>query len=268
MELLTTPIAASTANKPHSGNKCGHIRQCPQFFVRPAEQKKTYSSLHIASEHLTEYYFQPVDNWLPNIHAIRDSKRQQRSERREAISAMAGVMVNHLDMATMKIMRVYKGELVEMSVKELAQKASLHLRRAERALKDLREAGYLELQYRVEHMPDGTIKPKIAIKRLTALFFYHLGISFEKLRKECERARAQFKRFNKKARMKAAEMKAGTEGFFSRFLKKTGYQPRNTVKKSSERARREAQLWHQLRQEHPDWTLTQIKQQAQATLAA
>lgn len=250
------------------GNRCGHIPECPQLFARPEKQKKTYSSIHIATEHLAEYYHQPIDNWLPNIHAIRDTKRQQRSERREAIASIARVMVNHIDMASMKIVRAFNGDLVEMSVKELAKKAHIHIRRAERALTDLRHANYLELQYRVEHMPDGTIKPKIAIKRLTALFFYHLGISFEKLKQESERAKAQFKKFNKKARMKAAEVKFATGNFFGRFLKKPGYKPKRPYKEHPELKRKQTDLWYQLRQKHPDWNLQQIKTHAEQLLKA
>lgn len=248
------------------GNRCRHTPDCPQLFSRPQSQKKTFSTLHIATENLAEYYHHPIDSWLPNLHAIRETRRRQRSERREAIASIARVMVNHLDMASMKIVRAFNGELVEMSVKELAIKANIHLRRAERALRDLRHANYLELKYRVEHLPDGTIKPKVAIKRLTALFFYHLGISFEKLKKESERAKAQFKRFNKKARMKAAELKSTTEQFFGSFLKKPNYRPKRPYHETPEYKRRQADLWYQLQQQHPDWTHEAIKSHAESLL--
>lgn len=236
----------------------------PKFFVRPQEQKKTYSSIHTASQHLTEYYYQPVDNWLPNLNSMRNSERQQRSERREAIAAISAVMVNHVDMATMKIVRLFNKQLVPLSIKELATKAGINVRRAERALKDLKSAGYLELQYRVEHMPDGTIKPLIAIKRLSATFFYHLGVSFEKLQHECERAKKQLAKFSKKARMKAAELKANTQDFFGRFLKKPAYRPRRA--KNPGHTQNEMAMWQQLMKEHPDWSSIQIKAEAKRRL--
>lgn len=244
-----------------SGNRCGHIPEAPQLYIRPKEQKKTYSSIHIATERLEEYYYQPVNNWLPNLHLRRKTLRQQRSERREAVLALASVMVNHVDMATMRVVRLFNNKLVELSIKELAAKAHIHLRRAERALKDLKEAGYIDLQYRVEHCADGTIKPKIAIKRLSALFFYHLGVSFEKLKKEGDRAKKHLAKFSKHARMKASEFKGASTSFFKSFGNRPLFKRPAKANSDITQNKRRAEFAYTLKINHPDWGIDKIKQE-------
>jgi hypothetical protein len=243
------------------GNRCGHVRELPRFYARPEEHKKTFDILHRASERLQEYYFDPIDNWLPCLNYARESERRQRSERREAIVAISAVMLNALDIASLGIVRLNKGNLEPLSIKQLAERAGIGERRAERAIYDLKRAKYLELDYRYETLPNGEIKPLIAIKRLSALFFYHLGITYEKLQQVQAYARKKLARFNKQARMTAEEAKHTTKQFFNKFLKRPQYKPVKTSH-SNPISVEEVLRWQELMRQHPDWSPEQIKQAA------
>lgn len=240
--------------QPIFGNRCGHIRELPRFYARPEEHKKTYDIIHIAAERVQDYYWNPVENWLPNLSYARSTTRQQRSERREAIAAITSIMLNSLDLATFRIIRLFNGTPIPLSVKEIATKAGIGERRVERAIFDLKRAGYLEVNYRYESLPSGQIKPLVAIKSFSSSFFYHLGITYEKLEQVRLFAKNRLKKFNRKLQMAAAEAKSAFRGFASKleFRPTKNY---NTPKTSIDEIIR----WQKLREEHPDWSPEQIK---------
>lgn len=268
MDILTTNIAENIAGY---GNRCGHVPHAPMIYTRPTENRKTYSSIHTAQRNLSEYYFKPLTSWLPHLFLARRSTRQQRSERREAIASIASVMANYVDLASMKIVRLYNKELIPLSVKELASKAGVHIRRAERAIKDLRESGYLELEYRYERNDEGDIVPKVAIKRLSTLFFFHLGVTYEKLKREIDRAKKHAAKFNKKARMKLAQLNESSNTLLNHMLPSSPATGKRKSYRQKEADRvlekQRVQLIWQLKQQHPDLPIEQIKKKAESLMA-
>lgn len=253
----------------------GHLPDAPKFYERPQHHKRTYDVLHFACERLKEYYFQPRDNWLPNLEFARDSHRQTRSERREAIAAVGQVMANYVDMATLKVAFWKQDGSYPVSVELLSKLAKLSRRRCERALADMKRAGYLAFEYRVKTLPDGTLQPMVAIKKLAKLFFYHLGISFEKLQQVQDYAKKKLAKLSKKLRMQAAASKDALSGLFGTGQKRrnkphtvfgqaaipsTGPPPDLTQKK------RYAEMLYLLHQQYPDWPHDKIRLEAKKML--
>ena len=153
------------------------------FYTRPDTHKKTYDIIHRSCEKLKEYYFEPKDSWLPNLEYARDSNRQTRSERREAIAIVGQVMLNHMDMASLKVAFWKRESHYPISIELISQLANIGPKTLRESLRR-HETSRLPLtfEYRVQNaLPDGSIKPMVAIKKIAKLFFYHLGISFDKL---------------------------------------------------------------------------------------
>ena len=253
-----------------------HEKLDPQFYERPEHHKRTYDVLHFACERLKDYYFTPRDNWLPNLEFARDSSRQTRSERREAIAAVGQVMANHVDMATLKVAFWKQEGHYPISVALLAQLAKLSRRRCERALADMKRAGYLEFEYRVKKLADGSLQPMVAIKKLAKLFFYHLGISFEKLQQVQDYAKKKLAKVSKKLRMQAAASKDALTGLISKARGKRTSGPSrlfhppnvtNTGPPKGPERRRLSELWFLLSQQYPDWPIDKIKLEAQHMLS-
>jgi len=252
-----------------------HNPMAPCFYERPQHHKRTYDVLHFACERLKEYYFEPRDNWLPNLEFARDSNRQTRSERREAIAAVGQVMANYVDMATLKVAFWKKEGSYPISVELLAQLAKLSRRRCERALVDMKRAGYLEFDYRVKTLADGSLQPMVAIKRLAKLFFYHLGISFEKLRQVQEYAKKKFAKFSKKLRMQTAASKGALHDLFGRGRKR-GTGPKKPFSDTSitttgppkdlAQKKRYGELLYLLSQQYPDWPHDKVRTEANMML--
>lgn len=245
------------------GNRCGHSRASPRFYTRPNEHKRTFDVIHRATERIQEYYWQPIDNWLPNLNHARISDRQQRSERRESIVAMLGVMLNQVDIATLSIVKLNNSQLKHVSIKELADKAGINEKRAERAISDLKAAGYIELEYRYETLPDNKIRPLIALKRLSLLFFYHLGFSYEKLKRVQEYAQKKLDKFNKKLKMAANEAKEFTKNAWGSLIKKPTYRPysgksRYEKAENVEKERKKVEQLSRLRQQYPNLALSEL----------
>ena len=253
---------------------CKHAPTEPVFYERPTHHKRTYDVLHFACERLKQYYFQPRDNWLPNLEFAKDSPRQTRSERREAIAAVGQVMANFVDMATLKVAFYQQQGSYPISVALLAQLAQLSRRRCERALSDMKRAGYLQFEYRVKTLKDGTLQPMVAIKKLAKLFFYHLGISFEKLQQVQDYAKKKLAKVSKKLRMQAAVGKDRLQGLFTPNRQRGNgpqrlfNQPPNTRGSPPEAHRRRlGELWVLLKQRYPSWSVDKIKTEAQQMLS-
>ena len=254
---------------------CEHLSDAPHFYERPQHHKRTYDVLHIACERLKDYYFQPRDNWLPNLEFARDSNRQTRSERREAIAAVGQVMANFVDMASLKVAFFKQEGSYPISVALLAQLANLSRRRCERALADMKRAGYLQFDYRVKTLPDGSLQPMVAIKKLATLFFYHLGISFEKLQQVQEYAKKKLAKLSKKLRMQTAASKDALQGLFGKGRKRgAGPQKPFTDTPAASTGppitinhkKRYGELLYLLSQQYPDWSHDKVRTEAHKML--
>lgn len=204
------------------GNRCGHRPNAPRWYERPAQNAQTYDVIHQAIQSLKLFYLMPHD-YLLNLHGeSRTSARQIRSDRREAIMSLSQVLADHVDLATREVvwlrqpkqkgggspqeLQAYVESLkyprVPMTIKMLAQKAGISQSRCELALRDLKRAGYIEIEPKCT-LDEETNKiiPKPAVKRLNMTFFLHLGITLDKIRSCVTEAKRRLKARTKKELM-------------------------------------------------------------------
>lgn len=156
------------------GNHCGHVPEEPRLYIRPAYKKKTYDILTDAQDNLSKYYDEPK-KWLTNIDETRfngetgNRMGQQRTESREAVAAVAGVILDHLDLDTMNVVKYKKGKPFDMSIYDIAEKSNLNYERCWRALMVLQNGSYV-----TSHQEKVKV---VALKRVSLQLLYDLGIS-------------------------------------------------------------------------------------------
>src|SRR6185312_4827017 len=204
------------------------------------------------------------------IFYSRESDRRQRSESREAVSLVSQVIFNHLDLASMQVVKYTKdGELIPMSVNQIAEEARISERRTYRALDVLKRAGYIEFEYRNKKTGDEIIALR-SIKRISMSMFEHLGIVRDKVAKCINYAREQAEKLVKKASKEANKIEYKAKNMLNSLKKTKGggvsgvvRNVANLFKPASDaqidRRRRLNVIYSQIQQEHPDWDAKQIK---------
>ncbi|MEI2745988.1 MAG: hypothetical protein V9G22_11345, partial [Ottowia sp.] len=126
------------------GNRCGHDPCCPRWFEPPAHHAPHPKILVKLQAAVRAYFADPAV--LPSLNAANGSARRQRSERREACLALLGALVHYLDLVTLRVgIPQADGSFQGLTLEFLAERAGLGLRRAERACRDLRKAGLVEV---------------------------------------------------------------------------------------------------------------------------
>ncbi|MDS4032069.1 MAG: replication protein RepA [Candidatus Contendobacter sp.] len=159
-----------------SGNRCGHDPACPRWFEPPSHHAPHPKILVKLQEAVRAYFADPAV--LPSLNAANGSARQQRSERREACLSLLGALIHYLDLVTLRVGipqadSTFKGLTLEF----LAERAGLGLRRAERACRDLRRAGLVEIYPIAQKTEDDRYKGLPAIRRLPVSLFKVFGLS-------------------------------------------------------------------------------------------
>lgn len=149
-----------------------HCKTMPKIYSAGAYQKRKADVIFFAQENAKKYYKKYYD-YCPSL----DKKR---SERREAIASLLSVLANHTDLATMQIVKVHAGELKNISNSDLRAMSMLTVDRYNRALKDLKEAGYITVK-QLSHHYDDKAYGNVAIKSVSKSMFIELGVKYEKL---------------------------------------------------------------------------------------
>ena len=173
------------------GNRCGHTKQAPKLYHRPEHHKPTHMILHRCIERFSEWYKRPEIGYLESFCEMKQTQR--RSERREALASIGRVIMSHLDLSSMCPVQFTKNGNKQLSVKTIADRAGVSLRRAYRVMYDLKQAGYIDIKEQHRYEADGSIKSVVAIKRISAQLLYQLGITVQALSK----AKQHAERFNK-----------------------------------------------------------------------
>ena len=174
-ELPETPLSALAAAI-GSGNRCGHIPTAPRFFS-PPENHAPHPRILVRLQAAIEAYFNDPTT-LPTLNSANGSPRQQRSERRESSLAFLGTLIHYVDLATLRIgLPKEDGTFLGLSMEFLAERAGLGLRRAERACRDLVNAGILTVHARVEATADGSYRGLPAVREITTALFKVFGLN-------------------------------------------------------------------------------------------
>ena len=158
-----------------TGNRCGHDPAAPRWFEPPPQHAARPKILLQLQERVRAYFDDP--KVLPSLNAANGSPRQQRSERREACLDLLGALVHYLDLATLRVgIPQADGSIQGLSLAFLAEKAGLGRRRAERACRDLRKAGLVNIHPRAQKTEDGHYRGQPAIRGVPEALFQVFGL--------------------------------------------------------------------------------------------
>ena len=197
-------LASAVSSGLSGGNRCGHDPCCPRWFEPPAHHAPHPKILVKLQEAVRAYFADPAV--LPSLNAANGSARRQRSERREACLALLGALVHYLDLVTLRVgIPQADGTFEGLTLEFLAERAGLGLRRAERACRDLRRAGLVEVYPLARKTEDGGHKGLPAIRRLPVALFKVFGLSKWL---QHERDKAAHRRRRQRRRQEAAATEA------------------------------------------------------------
>lgn len=182
------------------GNRCGHVAAWPMLYQRSERKAATYATLHTALDNLSVYYSDP-SKYLKSLKHTRYNrdkndarivwpKNQQRSESRESCARILGLLIDCCDYKTMQVVRFKNGKPEPITLLYIAMYFGISYQRVYRALKCLRDAGYVQFEYRSCYIGQQFIRIP-AIKFLSRKVFTDLGISHLKLELDMHHARTR-----------------------------------------------------------------------------
>lgn len=239
-------------------------RSWPTDLPRPAPENAPQILREIKLR-LQRYFTSPA-GWLPQLNAANGSSRQQRSERREACVQLLRAFVKYCDLRTLRVGVPGKEGWLDLTFDYLAEQAGLPVRRAERALKDLKRAKLVtvrrqcEFRERQDSPNESRYRGLAAITYLTPSVFESFGLG-RRLRIERNRAHLRWARRANQRRKhdsKAAAQAAALANVLSGRIadiarrRRPASEPRSdlaTADRQIEIARRVGQL----KAQHPEW---------------
>lgn len=176
------------------GNFCGHKPDAPRLeLVRPTTNKQRPKIIGELQARVRQYFRSP--RYIPSLNSSNGSKRQQRSERREACLLLLNAILEYTDLASLRCGVPTSTGFISLTLDYLVKYTGLNMRRAERALADLKRANLLTVSQPRQLLEDGSWRGLAAVKAVSALLFTTFGLH-ERLKHERDRAA---KRLAKKA---------------------------------------------------------------------
>ena len=183
-----------TPRENSGGNFCGHQPDAPRLeLVRPTTDKIRPKILAELQGRVRQYYRAP--RYIPSLNSANGSKRQQRSERREACLLLLNAILEFTDLTSLRCGVPTSAGFISLTLDYLVQYTGMNMRRAERAMADLKRANLLTVSQPRQLQEDGSWRGLAAVKAVNALLFTAFGLH-ERLRHERDRAA---KRLAKKA---------------------------------------------------------------------
>lgn len=257
------------------GNFCGHNPSNPAFVFSLPEHSGPGSIprvLTLLSERMGRYYSRPALT-IPSLNLANGSRRQMRSERRDACLLLLGAIVRYLDVASLRVGIPTKDGFMSLTLDYLAAKCGLSQRRAERALRDLKSANLLTVSQPRQLMADGSWKGLAAVKAVSRHLFAVFGL---KVALKCSRDQAtkNLKRkaetWNKDGGQRNLTQVARLQLFLGDMPAPRRRQPTRPTESQEaaafERRRRYNLLLAQFIQDHPDWDEEQVREAAAKAL--
>jgi hypothetical protein len=201
-----------------SGNRCGHDPHNPNLSP-PNPIRKGAGGLprilSLAAERAKEWFWNPQK--CPLLEANAD--RQTRSERREAIQVVLEYLLSRLDLVTLCVgAPTLNHGFVDLDMNAIVDGTGLGQRRCERAIGDLKEAGFMEVAQPRYRSDDGKYVGLRAIRCLTVSFFEWLDLGPMLARERARASQALKKRLAKYGR----SLKDAVKRSFGRLLKASG----------------------------------------------
>lgn len=201
-----------------SGNRCGHHPTRPRWFSPPPDHKPRPPILRQWIERVRQFFDRPQT--IPSLNGAHHARqrqrnpdhkaRQMRSERREACCSLLGAIAHYLDLPSLCLsVPQPDGSLLPITMAKLAEAAGLSMRRAERAMRDIIDAGLLGSHQRAELLADGTYRGHAAIRVVPTSFFglFGLEVQLEHDRQRISEQRRQARDQQQPTRTAAARIK-------------------------------------------------------------
>lgn len=246
---------AAAAARSHARAATHPERAWPVDLPKPAPQNAPWILREIKTR-LGRYFHSPAA-WLPQLNSANGSPRQQRSERREACVQLVRAFVKYCDLRTLRVGLPGKEGWIDFTFDYLAEQAGLPLRRAERALRDLKRAKLVSVRRQCERLEsdnESRYKGLAAITYLTPGLFERFGLG---RRLRLERNRAHLRAARRANRQRKHDRKAAAQtaalvdqiAEISKRAKSHGPSMPTTADPEIELARRASQL----KVDHPDW---------------
>lgn len=196
-----------------TGNRCGHDPRAPK--LQPTQPIRTGKGglpriLSLAAERARAWYDRPRK--CPPLQTHPD--RQTRSERREAVIVVLETLFSHLDLASLCCGTPTLAEgFIDVDMKTLVRDCGLGQRRIERAIAQLKDAGFMEVTQPRRQSEEGKYFGCRAIRVVREALFEWLGLG-PMLRRERDRASQRLRRKARQANRKLADfMRRAASGF-------------------------------------------------------
>lgn len=209
----------SSVDQP-GGNRCGHDPKRP--LLTPASPIRKGKGglpriLSLAAERTKAWYSHPKKCSPLLIH---QGNRKIRSERREACVVILETLLSHLDLASLCLgVPTLANGFIDIDMTIIVRDSGLGQRRCERAIRQLREAGFMQVTQPRGRSDEGQYFGCRAIRVITTALFDWLGLG-PMLRRERARASGALRRKAQKANRKLADFMrrvvAGARPFFKR----------------------------------------------------
>lgn len=178
------------------GNFCGHSPDSPRLELPVASTLKARPRvLARLQEEIRQYYRSP--SRLPSLNAANKSKRQQRSERREACLLALSAILEFTDLSSLRCGIPTREGFVSLTIDFLVKFTGMGLRRMERALADLKQANILTISQPRQLNEDGSWRGLAAVKAVSRHLFTAFGLA-RWLKHERDRAAARLHKKTKK----------------------------------------------------------------------
>lgn len=193
---FVSAIAESKQKKERQ--KCEHNPLNPRFFEHPGRHKQKSIFFNRALFRLKRSYWEPYE-FLVHLLLLNPTYRKKNSQRREAITLVLMLLVYYTDIDSMEIKIPQKGRAgwIGLSMEKIAKMSGLTIGRVKNAFTDLKQAGYLVVGKRInisKLKEEGKFRSVNSYKKLTDLFWSHLGIRKEEIKKERDYKKAKLRR--------------------------------------------------------------------------
>lgn len=194
----------SVAVHERSGNRCGHDPKRPKLTPSVPIRKGKGGLpriLSLAAERTKAWYDHPKK--CPPL--LTQGNRKTRSERREACLMVLETLLSHLDLASLCLgVPTLANGFIDIDMKVIVRDSGLGQRRCERAIRQLREAGFMAVTQPRGLSDEGRYFGCRAIRVITTGFFEWLGLG-PMLRRERARASEALRHKAQKANRKLAD---------------------------------------------------------------
>lgn len=195
------------------GNRCGHDPRRP--LLTPANPIRKGKGglpriLSLAAERTKSWYDHPGK--CPPL--LRSGGRQTRSERREACLLVLETLISHLDLTSLCLgVPTLANGFIDIDMRTIVRDSGLGQRRCERAIGQLKQAGFMQVSQPRSRNDEGRYFGCRAIRVVTSALFEWLGLG-PMLRRERARASETLRRKAQKANRKIADfMRRVASGF-------------------------------------------------------